>query len=347
MAKRVIRKTELTEALRRLMQVYRIYAPVRQNTITNFRRLDAGDEVDFSAANTVLSPKSLMQPQSECMFEFNTDKAGDEAGILREIEKDYSPRVIFGIRPCDARALQLQDLNFDTPEYQDPWWMRRRQSTVLVGLGCNRPCSTCFCTSVGSGPFSSEGLDVVLTDLGEELVAEDFSELGGQLLEDAGINVPARETAAGRVAEVQEAAEQSITSVVPTENLKQQSTTALFNADFWDNLQFACINCGVCTFVCPTCWCFDVQDEVRKNRGVRLRNWDACMFPLFTLHGSGHNPRAKKLQRVRQRFMHKLKYFLDKYDRGVACVGCGRCVQQCPVNIDIRQVFRLMNELKS
>ncbi|RLB09653.1 MAG: 4Fe-4S ferredoxin, partial [Deltaproteobacteria bacterium] len=95
-------------------------------------------------------------------------------------------------------------------------------------------------------------------------------------------------------------------------------------------------------FVCPTCWCFDIQDEVYKNEGDRLRNWDSCMFPIFTLHGSGHNPRAQKLQRVRQRFMHKLKYYVDKYGNGVACVGCGRCVVSCPVNIDIRRVIEIM-----
>jgi sulfhydrogenase subunit beta (sulfur reductase) len=128
--------------------------------------------------------------------------------------------------------------------------------------------------------------------------------------------------------------------------LKNHNVNNLFSAEFWEEVQFACINCGVCTFVCPTCWCFDIQDEVLEGKGVRLRNWDSCMFPLFTLHGSGHNPRSQKLQRVRQRFMHKLKYFPDKYHQGVACVGCGRCVQQCPVNIDIRQVFLLMNNFK-
>jgi len=117
----------------------------------------------------------------------------------------------------------------------------------------------------------------------------------------------------------------------------------LFAAPFWEGVSFSCINCGTCTYLCPTCWCFDIQDEVWGKQGDRIRNWDACMFPLFTLHGSGHNPRDKKVQRVRQRFMHKLKYYVDKYGDGVCCVGCGRCVQFCPVNIDIRRVCERMN----
>jgi ferredoxin len=262
------------------------------------------------------------------------------------VEKDVPRSVVFGIRPCDAKAFQLVDVNFNTPEYQDPWWIRRRQSITLVGMACTNPCSTCFCTSVGSGPFSAEGLDVLLTDLGDDVVAEVVTAWGSEILDQAGIRGTATEAMTEKAAALRQEAERALGSLLPTESLKEKNLNALFNAPFWDDVQFSCINCGVCTFVCPTCWCFDVQDEVRKGKGVRVRNWDACMFPLFTHHGSGHNPRHQKLQRVRQRFMHKLKYFVDKYDRGVACVGCGRCVQQCPVNIDIRQLFRLMNEFK-
>jgi ferredoxin len=346
MARRAFKKAELIEVLNRLKERYRVYAPVRQNDMTNYRNLAAGDEADFSAANTRLSPKSIMYPQCERMFAFTTDKTGDQAGILRELEKDFPPTVVFGIRPCDSKAFQLVDLNFNNPEYQDPWWIKRRQTTTLVGFACNNPCSTCFCTSVGSGPFSPEGLDLLLTDLGDDLVAEVVTAWGAEALDQTGIKVPPTEAMIEKALALQGKAERSLETLLPTESLKQRNLTALFNATFWDEVQFSCINCGVCTFVCPTCWCFDVQDEVRKKEGVRLRNWDACMFPLFTHHGSGHNPRSQKLQRVRQRFMHKLKYFVDKYDRGVACVGCGRCVQQCPVNIDIRQVFRLMNDFQ-
>jgi heterodisulfide reductase subunit C len=122
---------------------------------------------------------------------------------------------------------------------------------------------------------------------------------------------------------------------------------ALHGADFWEDISFACINCGTCTFSCPTCWCFDIQDETYGKKGVRMRNWDSCMFPIFSVHTTGHNPRDTKLARLRQRFMHKLKYFVDKYDKGIMCVGCGRCVRQCPVNIDIRNISKLMNNLAS
>ena len=346
MVDRVIKKTELSDFVDRLMEKHRVYAPVRQQDMTDFQEISSADQVDLSFANTTLSPKSIILPQSEAMFEFNLDRTSEQAGILREIETDYFPRVIFGIRPCDARAFQLLDLNFDTPSHRDPWWVRRRQITTLVGLGCNTPCPTCFCTSAGSGPFAKEGLDLLLIDLDDELVIQVITEKGQGLLNDIGVEAEASGVKKEVVSALEESSLQYIKSVVPTEGLKQHDANALFNAEFWEEVQFACINCGVCTFVCPTCWCFDIQDEVLKGQGLRLRNWDSCMFTLFTLHGSGHNPRSQKLQRVRQRFMHKLKYFPDKYCKGVACVGCGRCVQQCPVNIDIRQVFLLMNDFR-
>ena len=346
MIDRVIKKANLHALLNVLMDHYRVYAPVRHQGMTNFQEISAADQVDLSQVNTTLSPKSLMLPQSESMFQFTLMKTSEQAGILREIEKDFSPRVIFAIRPCDAKSFQLLDLNFDTPSYRDPWWTGQRQSTTLVGLGCNQPCSSCFCTSVGSGPFSTEGLDLLLIDAGNEFAIQTLTKKGEELLAKTSVESEVSEATAKAVLALQESSVQAIESTVPTESLKRHEAKALFDGDFWDELHFACINCGVCTFLCPTCWCFDIQDEVHKDNGIRLRNWDSCMFPLFTLHGSGHNPRAQKLQRLRQRFMHKLKYFVDKYDRGVACVGCGRCVQQCPVNIDIRNVFRLMNDLK-
>ena len=346
MVARVIKKTGLADFVDQLMENHRVYAPVRQQDMTNFQEISTADQVDLSFANTTLSPKSIILPQSEVMFAFNLDRTTDQAGILHQLETDHFPRVIFGIRPCDAKAFDLLDLNFSPPSHQDTWWVRRRQITTLVGLGCNTPCPTCFCTSVGSGPFATEGLDLLLIDGDDEFIIQVITEKGQGLLNDIGVKAEASGAKKEVVSALQNSSLQSIKSVVPTEGLKQHDANALFNAEFWEEVQFACINCGVCTFVCPTCWCFDIQDEVLKGKGLRLRNWDSCMFTLFTLHGSGHNPRSQKLQRVRQRFMHKLKYFPDKYHKGVACVGCGRCVQQCPVNIDIRQVFLLMNDFR-
>jgi ferredoxin len=341
-----IHKEKLSDFLDKLKNAYRLYGPVRCEDIYCFAPIQDGSEMDLSFHNSRLSPKSLLLPQSERMFEYTLDPSEDDAHILREVQKDYSPQAVIGIRPCDAKAFRLVEVNFDTPEFQDPWWVKARDCTTLVGLGCTFPCSTCFCTAAGGGPFDEEGLDVLLTDTGDAIVAKILTEKGERLVEAGKVSEPADEGIVQKASALKRDAEATLVSKIDTSRLRDLDTISLYNAPFWEDVQFSCINCGICTYLCPTCWCFDIQDETHGKAGHRIRNWDACMFPLFTLHASGHNPRGQKIDRVRQRFMHKLKYYVDTYKNGVACVGCGRCVQHCPVNIDIREVITLMNEYK-
>ena len=344
MIKRIFTKQEWLKALEGLREHYRVFAPVKEGDFHNFRLLGEAGKPDFDFQNTRLSPKSVIYPQSERMFEYTLDETRQDAHVMKESPKDFSPQAIVGIRPCDGYAFQLVKINFDNPQYQDPWWVRRMEATTLIGFGCNEPCATCFCTSVGSGPFSEKGLDALMVDLGDRFLVRSITPKGEQLLEKIGHGSEPDEADLRKAQVLSETAQKKISSRVPIDQLKSKAVNKLFDAPFWEKVSFACVNCGTCTYLCPTCWCFDIQDEVLGKEGDRIRNWDACMFPLFTLHGSGHNPRDKKVQRVRQRFMHKLKYYVDKYNDGVACVGCGRCVQYCPVNIDIRRVAQVMND---
>jgi len=336
-------REEWTEALKGLRDSYRIVVPVKDGDFHQFKILDGSKAPDFTYQNTRLSPKGIVYPQSERMFEYTLDEKEPDANIYKEVVKDDSPKAIVGIRPCDAQAFALVRRNFDTPEYRDPWWVKGYESTTLVGLGCNEPCASCFCTSVGGGPFNEQALDVLLYDLGESFAARALTQKGEALLDKLSGGRALGDDQRKAMEELKRSSEKRISSRVPTDQLSKKGVNELFDAPFWEEVAFACINCGTCTFLCPTCWCFDIQDEVMGKAGDRMRNWDSCMFPLFTLHGSGHNPRDKKVQRVRQRFMHKLKYYVDKYRNGVQCSGCGRCVRSCPVNIDIRQVAELMN----
>ncbi len=334
-------KENFTGVIEQLMGRYRVYAPVKEGCGHGFAPLDNAEKADLGFSNTRLSPKGLFHPQAERMFEYSLAKDDPQAGIVKEAQKDFSPRVLLGVRPCDAKAFDLDDANFNTETIKDPWWVRRRETTTMIGLACDSPCSTCFCTSMGSGPYDTSGLDVLLVDAGEGYAAEVLNEKGKNTLAVTSGWTPVT-SAILPLTHKKKASEQSIGVAFDPAAIAKKQMLDLYNSPAWEEVQFACINCGACTFVCPTCWCFDIQDEVCGDKGERLRLWDSCMFPLFTLHGSGHNPRSNKTQRVRQRFMHKLKYYQDKYNSGPACVGCGRCVQACPVNIDIRQVGRQM-----
>lgn len=324
-----------------LASAYRLFGPVKEDDCHDFKELAKGDMPDMAYGNTKLSPKSMVFPKSEAMFTYSLDETKEDHHILKDVEKDYSPRAVLGIRPCDAKSIELVKMNYNTPEYRDPYWMDAYDATTLVGLACNEPCATCFCTSTGCGPYNEEGLDVLLVDNGSAYIAKALTEKGEKLLDAAGFADAGDEAP---IAAKKAEAEAKITASIETDKLSEKVIMDLYNAPFWEEVAFSCINCCTCTYACPTCWCFDIQDENKGLAGVRMRNWDSCMTPLFTLHGSGHNPRANKHQRVRQRFMHKLKYFLDKYEKGIMCVGCGRCVNQCPVNIDIRSISKIMND---
>jgi sulfhydrogenase subunit beta (sulfur reductase) len=340
-----IDKKQWAKGLETLQKAYRLFGPSKEKDYFSFKALEAGEQPELGFSNSRLSPKALLFPQSEAIIEFSLDENAADHHIMKPIETDSSPRVVLGIRPCDAKAVNLVNMNFDTPEYQDPYWAEALAATTLVGMACDEPRSTCFCTSTGCGPYNEEGLDLLLIDADDNYLAKVLTDKGQTLVKAAGWNSPA-----GKAAEIEArkaAAEAKITSTVAMDNLKNQDLMELHGASFWEDIAFACVNCGTCTFTCPTCWCFDLQDEVHGKTGKRMKNWDSCMFPLFTQHTTGHNPRGTKTQRLRQRFMHKLKYFVDKYDKGIMCVGCGRCVSQCPVNIDIRTVCDLMNSYKA
>ncbi len=335
--------SDLTRGVEALRKAFRVEAPLPERDHFVFGPLPAGAALDLSAANTRLSAKSVIYPASEKMLRVSLDPAKEDHHVYREADKDYSPRAVLGIRPCDARAFTLVKPNFDNREYRDPYWVRSYECSTFVGLACKSPCSTCFCTSAGGGPFDTAGLDVLLAESGEGFIAQVLTEKGEALAAAAGWSAAAPEGAEAALSAMKAEADARIVSRIETEKIPGKTILSLFDAPFWDDAAFACINCGACTYLCPTCWCFDIQDEAHENEGVRMRNWDSCMFPLFTLHGSGHNPRPNKTARVRQRFMHKLKYYGDKYGGGIHCTGCGRCVTHCPVNIDIRRIASLMN----
>ena len=342
MADMILKKTDLAEFIKSLSEDYEILGPAREGRTVKFAPLE-DNELNLDYHNVFLSPKELFFPQSERMLEFSTDPADEDAFIMKEVLTEPAPRAVFGIRPCDAKAFFILDKIFKNDQYADPYWFSKREATTLIGLGCNDPCPTCFCTEVGCGPFNEQGLDVLAFDLGDRFLFRVLTDKGRKLMDRARGLSQADEAAEKEAESLKAAAEEAITVDLDLDRIKERTVMELFEAEHWDRLHESCLNCGTCTFVCPTCHCFDIQDELSGTAGDRVRNWDTCMSWLFTMHGSGHNPRPGKKERVRQRFMHKFKYIPLKRDGEIGCVGCGRCISLCPVNIDVRDVIRDMN----
>lgn len=331
----ILKKDQLTDLLQTWRADYEVYAPQALHNFTHFLPLEDGFELAFNKAhNTRIPPKALFLPTSEALLKF-TRFGGYEA-----VSTQVPPRLIFGIRPCDARAMTMLDAVFEQERYTDPHWKARRDATVVVGLGCHTPCQTGFCTTVGSGPFDRAGLDAILTDLGDLYLVETLTAAGENLFDQLSA---AADEQTKRANELQQAAKESMPITFETEGLKEK-LDANFVSPYWEEISRSCLGCGVCTFLCPTCFCFDIVDEAQ--RGERVRNWDTCMFRTYSLEASGHNPRPSRVERTRQRLSHKYTYWVDQIQQ-IGCTGCGRCVRYCPVGLDIRAMLRKAHQLPS
>lgn len=341
METKLIKKELLPGIVRGLAEDTLVYAPVQEEDNIMFRVLEKDMEPILEFANTKNAPKNFFFPQAETMMRFLKKERGAE---LLEVPIAAREAVLFGVRPCDARSFVLLDYVFDDPKYRDPYYVERRAKTTIVSIACVRPpYSTCFCTSVGGHPMSKEGADLSLVDMGDTWLAEAVTEKGEKLLQNMGDLPGADEAAVTRKNEMAEKAAEVVKADVPASAIKPWLDEN-FDHDFWNKIHIGCLACGTCTYLCPTCHCFDITDEMKKEEGRRARSWDSCMYWLFTQETSGHNPRPTQKERWRQRFMHKFKYFVDNFG-AVACVGCGRCVRYCPVNIDIRKIAQDISKL--
>ena len=340
MEKRLIKKDALAGIARKMVEELTVWAPVQKEDNVIFAPLTKDTEPFFAYLNSKNAPKQVFFPHTETLIKYTRTPKG----MVFSAEENKSEKaVLFGVRPCDAHSFVLLDMLFDQEKYKDQYYIDKRNNTTVITLACAQPpYATCFCTSVDGEPVSSEGADIALTDIGDEYLVEFVTPKGENLVKYFG-EVKADAAAETKKKEISEKAKKAISSEIPAHEVKPILDNN-FEHPFWATIHGKCLACGTCTYMCPTCHCFDISDEAKASDGVRIRSWDSCMFPLFTKETSGHNPRISQKERWRQRVMHKFKYYVDNFN-AIACVGCGRCVMSCPVNIDIRKIIEDISKL--
>jgi sulfhydrogenase subunit beta (sulfur reductase) len=333
MASKKISKKDIAKLLNKWSREFAVFVPSRESGVAAFAEWD-GKDVSFLDwyRNTVVPPKANFLPQMEEMFRFQKDKEGYKL----ELPPDGAKQLIFGVRPCDARAMAIIDPNFKDL-YQDPYYIARRDNTVLVGLGCTSPSESCFCTSMGVSPAESKDVDLMFTDIGNEFLIEVITDKGKKLMAKTTGLKGATKNDEAKAKEAKETAYNKVTRKLDTEGIADKLRASFDDEEFWEKIAAKCISCGICTLLCPTCYCFDINDEVVRQQGARFRNWDSCGFPVYTKMPM-ENPRAEKWRRVRQKVCHKFEFYPMSFDV-IACTGCGRCIRLCPVNWDITQVL--------
>ncbi len=334
-----IKKENFREFIKELQNNYKVIAPKSVNDFVLFRKLEANEIPDLNYPNSRQSPKEFFFPQTEKIVEFSGRDVIDKRVPIPE-KDEVKKQILIGMRPCDVKSILILDKLFINEDYVDNYYKRLRDNTLIFGFGCNNPRTTCFCASFESGPFSTDGSDVFIIDLGDELFIEGISEKGNKIIE----KLP--DCNKEMLKKKEELEKHSNNSVASIKNIKgiPGKLRNLFENPIWEEISEPCIGCGVCTYLCPTCHCFDIQDEIIGEKGRRVKNWDSCMFPIFTLHGSGHQPREHRFQRMRQRIMHKFNYYEENFNV-IACSGCGRCITDCSVNIDVRETLNKIDDL--
>ena len=327
-----ILKAKLPELFDLMAKDANVLVPMTVKGVKKFAPWGTEGELAMDAVNTMLPPKDALFPQTEKMYQFHLHN--QEVNGLEEF-KEQKNQVIFGIRSCDLKSIECMDDVFLTKGYVDSFYKEKRDALTTVAIGCTKVNPTCFCDSMGVDPNHAAGADVQLNEAGDAYVVKAQTEKGEALVKAWGALVQDGE---GEVAKVECELKVDMNGV-------KDKLMNMFEHEIWNDEGKKCLGCGTCTFVCPTCYCFDINNKMEGNDGYQFRCWDSCMFSEYTRMAGGHNPRPSKKERVRNRFMHKLCYFEDRYGKEL-CVGCGRCVAKCPVGLDITRFIDQVKEVE-
>jgi formate hydrogenlyase subunit 6/NADH:ubiquinone oxidoreductase subunit I len=332
--RQLIRKQSLEKLYTALTANRKVYAPViAAGKQIEYRYNPAFAEVTSDHIRSTLSVKNIVFPKVENLFYYTNAKT---ESTITGIDLNNIPEVVlWGSHPCDNAAFDTLRSIFcwDT---KDEFFSKRLEKLAVIGLSCHLSDEYCFCTSVGLSPSSAKGSDILLSRLQNgDYHADILTEKGNEIV-----------TSLADLFEPVSAEKEIITEVAQKFSYEQVTSklATAFEHPFWVENSLRCIGCGACAYVCPTCACFDIQDETRGKNGKRYRSWDSCGFGLFTLHTSGHNPRSVQSQRWRQRIMHKFSYMPER-NKSLGCVGCGRCSSGCPVDMNIAEQLEALQNI--
>ena len=342
MLPKVLKKSDLAGWVAALAEERRVAGPVRKEISPSDRSEKFGWEFLSDPADlrldydlTVLGPKKFLWPPRQELVRYDLDPADPKPAAVIE----HEPLVLFGVHPCDVTAIGTLDAAFGR-DVADPHYLARRADAAIVALDCEQPChESSFCLDMGS-LYPAKGYDLMLTDLGECYYVEVSTELGEALAEVARLHPASPEDLKAH----QAAAERKRADFhykLPVEvKYLPEVLDASYDSLVWEAIARRCFSCGSCNTVCPTCYCFDVVDEIAADLsgGARVRRYDSCQLDPFAEVAGGESFREERWSRLRHRMFRKGKYILERTGQS-GCVGCGRCERACVAAISIRDTF--------
>jgi sulfhydrogenase subunit beta (sulfur reductase) len=337
MLPKIIKKGNLKAFVEALMEHNSVVAPMKKDSQYAFAEVDRFEDIALTYETTLLSPKKYFFPQEEVVLKYKT---GTQPTAESVVAVEPRTRIIFGIHPFDIAATWLLDVVF-SKNPADPNYMEKRKRAILVGYNCGQPCDKfSFCRDMGTYKAES-GYDLMLTDLGDRYFVEIGSPEGEALLTESADYEEASGDDLKALQKFTEEKETRFVKRIPYDTkFLPEILEASYDSLVWEAIGRRCFSCGACNTTCPTCYCFDIKDEVTTdlNAGVRKRCWDSCQLREFAQVAGGENFRKDRSARLRHRFMRKGKWILERYGK-LGCVGCGRCDRNCLAKINSVEVY--------
>lgn len=334
-----IAKENLSALFQSIAENQELYLPVEVSGQVNFKAWTQDANVSLETLKTVKSPKDAFFPQSENLY--TVQREGKKLSIEPQALKEQN-FVVFGMKACDIQGVKVLD-NVFLSDPIDSFYAARREHGTIVAMACHEPEESCFCKAFGID-CAEPAADVATWMVEGELYWKALTEKGEALTKAVESLLVEADGADAEKLETEKNAIHTIVEKLPYSNLSLEgwngdALTEKFNSPVWEELYKPCLACGTCTFVCPTCQCYDIKDYDTGHGVKRYRCWDSCMYSDFTMMAHGNN-RTSQLQRFRQRFMHKLVYYPANNNGMYSCVGCGRCVEKCPASLNIVKVIK-------
>lgn len=334
-----IAKENLSALFQSIAENQELYLPVEVSGQVNFKAWTQDANVSLETLKTVKSPKDAFFPQSENLY--TVQREGKKLSIEPQALKEQN-FVVFGMKACDIQGVKVLD-NVFLSNPIDSFYAARREHGTIVAMACHEPEESCFCKAFGID-CAEPAADVATWMVEGELYWKALTEKGEALTKAVESLLVEADGADAEKLEAEKNAIHTIVEKLPYSNLSLEgwngdALTEKFNSPVWEELYKPCLACGTCTFVCPTCQCYDIKDYDTGHGVKRYRCWDSCMYSDFTMMAHGNN-RTSQLQRFRQRFMHKLVYYPANNNGMYSCVGCGRCVEKCPASLNIVKVIK-------
>ena len=299
----------------------------------HFAKMKDPADIAWDYLRTITPPKKYLTPPREALLDYHVSEG------YQEVEAEYPERqILFGLHPCDIHGIKIMDMIFNGT-YNDTYYFKRRKDVVIIGLSCI-PDEKCFCRSMDTD-FVESGFDLFLSELHDSYLVAVGTGMGDQIIQETQ-DLLREPTTSDRqeYLEIRNERKEQFQVELDTSDLPYILDLEA-GSEVWDEIGAQCLVCGSCSMVCPTCYCFNIYDKQHLDgeSGERVREWDSCLFKNYTRVAGGETFRDTRADRVKNRYLHKQRHFVEEYGRP-SCVGCGRCIDACPSGINVVEVFQ-------